>query len=394
MRAPTTLRDSYRRSLRVDVLACRARGERFLAVTQDSIVYPGGGGQPPDRATLGGQPVLGVVADADGAWVHELPAAVPLGPARLELDWQRRYDHMQQHSAQHLITALAGDQLGLATVAFHLGDERSSIDLDSPSLEPALLAELSTLVQAEIRAALPIRSEWVAAERLAKMAVRSRGLPEGHQGKVRIVHIEGVDRNTCGGTHVANTAELQLVSFLGVERVRDATRLHFVAGERARGLLEAALEREADLTRLLSSGPGEHVDSVLRLLEDQREQGRRERALREELAVVCGSLLFQQPGPLAALHRQEDDLPLLQAIAREALYLRPHRLVMLTSGEPTGSFLLAGPAELVVTLGPELAGLLAGRGGGAKGRYQGRAERLDLREQAYDALRARAKELG
>jgi misacylated tRNA(Ala) deacylase len=393
MRSPTSLRDPYRRSLQVDVLACRPRGERFLAVTRDTIVYPGGGGQPPDHATLAGRPVRSVLADADGAWVHELEGPVPPGPALLELDWDRRYDHMQQHSAQHLITALARDQLGLETVAFHLGPERSSIDLDRPSIEPGVLGVLSGLVQAEIRAALSVRAEWIEPDRLAQLAVRSRGLPEGHRGGVRIVSIEGVDRNTCGGTHVANTAELQLVAFLGTERVREATRLHFVAGGRALQLLEGGLEREAGLTRLLSCGAAEQLPAVERLLEEQREQARRVRALGEELAQVCGSLMFEQPGPLAVLHRQTDDLPLLQAIAREALRLRPHRLVMLTSGEPSGSFLLAGPDERVATLGPELAALLEGRGGGARGRYQGRAERLDLREQAIEQLRVRAREL-
>ncbi len=390
MRPPCFLRDATRRRLRTPVLACRPDDDTFLAITSDTLVYPGGGGQPEDRATLAGQPVLAVSPDGDGGWVHRLPRAVPVGPAELELDWERRYDHMQQHSAQHLITALASDQLGLHTMAFHLGAERSAIDLDCSALEPAVLAELDTLVQAEIRAALPVTTRWVEPRELEALCVRSRGLPEGHRGGVRIVSIEGVDRNTCGGTHVANTAELQLVAFTGVERVHGgATRLHFVAGQRALALLAGGIEREATLTSLLCCGPREHVEAVQRLQVQERAQERQLRLLGGELAeALAASVLSQAVGGLAHLHREIDDLPQLQAIARSALALHPELLLLLTGGEAEGCFLLAGPTEQVAQLGPQLLPLIAGRGGGARGRFQGRAQRLDLRHEAVEQLRS------
>ena len=394
MRPACFLRDAYRRRLRTPVLACRPQRDGFLVITQDTIVFPGGGGQPEDHATLGGQPVLGTMPDADGGWVHHLAAAVPVGPTEIVLDWARRYDHMQQHSAQHLITALAADQLGLNTQAFHLGAEGSAIDLDG-ELGSGVLAELDTLVQAEIRAALPLTTRWVEPGELEALCVRSRGLPAGHHGTVRVVSIEGVDRNTCGGTHVASSAELQLVAFTGVERVHGgASRLHFVAGQRALALLAGGIEREAALTRALSCGPLEHVEAVGRLLEDQRTQGRALRGLGGELAEALAAALVAQPADgLAHLHRDAADLPMLQAIARSALAQRPDLLVLLTGGEPEGCFLLAGPSELVAQLGPELLPLIVGRGGGAKGRFQGRAQRLDLRGEALEGLRLRLAEL-
>ncbi len=389
MRTPTFLRDAYRRSLRTEVVACRAQGDGFIAITPDTIVFPGGGGQPHDLGTLAGQPVLSVRADADGGWVHELPGAVPRGSAQLELDWDRRYDHMQQHSAQHLITALANDQLGLATMAFHLGAERSSIDLDASNIEASVLGELEAMVQAEIRAALPLQIRWVQPEELDGLGVRSRGLPADHRGKVRLVSIEGVDRNTCGGTHVAGTAELQLVVFVGTERVHGGiTRLHFVAGQRAVDLLRSGLIRERALTLSLRCAPPEHSAAVDRVLAEQSEQARELRRLRAELAeLLAAACLVGASGGLAHLHRDADDLPLLQAVASGAMALQPDALVLLTSGAPAGSFLLAGPTPLVATLGPELLPLIAGRGGGARGRFQGRAQRQDLRDQALARLR-------
>ena len=389
MRPPTSLRDAYRRRLQTRVLACRVHGEGAIAITLDTIVYPGGGGQPADQATLGGQPVLSVLPDGDRGWIHELPVPIPVGDAMIELDWGRRYDHMQQHSAQHLITALAADQLGLGTQAFHLGTERSSIDLDGADVAPEVLAELSDLVQAEVRAALPVQSRWVEPSELEALCVRSRGLPSDHQGLVRVVSIEGVDRNTCGGTHVANTAELQLVVFLGTERVHGGlTRLHFAAGGRAMRLFSAGLEREYGLTKALSCAPVEHLPAVERLLVEQTEQARALRRSNAELAELLAVMaLSGAVEGLAHLHRDEDDLPLLQAVARGAMARRPATVVLLTGGSPEGSFLLVGPTRLVARLGPELLPLLVGRGGGARGRYQGRAERLDLREQAVARLR-------
>ncbi len=391
MRIPTYLRDAYRRRLQTRVLACRAQDGGFLAITPDTIVYPGGGGQPLDRAVLEGQPVLSVRLDADAGWVHAVPRPVPVGPALIEVDWRQRFDAMQQHSAQHLITALAGDQLGLTTVAFHLGAERSSIDLDAAEVDPVVLDELLDLVQAEIRAALSIRSRWVEPAELEGLAVRSRGLPADHRGKVRIVIIEGVDRNTCGGTHVASTAELQLVSFLGTERVHgEHTRLHFVAGQRAIDQFNAALERERRLSRTLSCVPQEHPAAVDRMVADKQIQARALRLAKAELAELLAVMTLSRGiEGLAHLHREQDDLPLLQAVARAVVARLPEALVLLTAGEPEGSFLLVGPADQVARLGPELLPLVVGRGGGARGRFQGRAERLDLREHAVEELRRR-----
>ena len=389
MRAPTFLRDPYRRRLETRVLACREAPGGFLAITPDTLLFPEGGGQPADRGTLGGLAVGAVHADADHGWIHELPAALPPGPVEIELDWERRFDHMQQHSAQHLITALAQDHYALATTAFHLGPDRSSIDLDAAALDPGLLVELRALVDSEIRRAVRVSARWVRADELPDLGVRSRGLPEGHQGPVRVVSIAGIDRNTCGGTHVANTAELQLVSFLGTERVHGGTRLHYAAGGRALRLLDTALERERGLTHLLACGAGEHAHAVERLLQEQREAGRQLRGLREELAGALGEGLARGvEAGLGRLHREQDDLPFLQAVAGVACRLAPGALLLLTGGQPEGCFLLAGPPEPVARLGPRLCTALEARGGGARGRFQGRALRNDRREAAAEVLRA------
>ena len=171
----------------------------------------------------------------DGAIRHVLASPVAPGPADLRLDWERRFDHMQQHTGQHLLSAVAQDRFGWATTAFHLGPDVSDVELAAPSLPAADLARLEEAVAAEIRAARAVVPRRVPLEEFRALPVRSRGLPEGFTGDVRLVEIAGVDLNTCGGTHLSNTAEIELVALLGTEALRGGTRVFFAAGGRAPG---------------------------------------------------------------------------------------------------------------------------------------------------------------
>ncbi|MCA9558320.1 MAG: alanyl-tRNA editing protein, partial [Myxococcales bacterium] len=250
--------DSYQRRLDTEVLACEPGPSGFRITLADTVLYPGGGGQPADGGTIGGARVLDVI-EAD-APTYVVDAPVPVGPVAVEVDWARRFDHMQQHTAQHLITAIALRDLGLATTAFHLNPERSDVVLATPVVPPDVLADLSARVNAAIRAALPVRARLITEAELAE--VRFRRLPGEHDGTLRVVEIEGVDRNTCGGTHVANLAELQLISFIAQENRQGVTRLHWLAGGRALAALDAATAREAELVGLLRCAPAEHPAAV------------------------------------------------------------------------------------------------------------------------------------
>ncbi|HKJ02531.1 MAG TPA: alanyl-tRNA editing protein, partial [Longimicrobiales bacterium] len=210
------------------VSAGEDRGRPFV-ILADTILYPEGGGQPADGGTVGGVPVVDVRKTA-GAIRHVLASPAPSGPVTVELDWTRRFDHMQQHTAQHLLTAVADQRFGWPTTAFHLGAHVSDIELGTPGIDAAELAELEEAVAAEIRAARPVTARRVSPEAYAALPVRSRGLPEGHTGDVRLVEIEGIDLNTCGGTHCASTAELEALKLLGTEPVRGGTRLFYAAG--------------------------------------------------------------------------------------------------------------------------------------------------------------------
>ncbi|MDG1483147.1 MAG: alanyl-tRNA editing protein [Myxococcota bacterium] len=366
--------DAYRRSMTaaiLDVLPVDGGVEVILA---DTVLYPEGGGQPDDHGTLDGQPVLGL-RKTDRGVAHRIAARPEGESAEVVLDWTRRLDHMQQHTAQHLISAIAADRFSADTTAFHLRDGLCDIDL-SRSLSRAEADALQAAVNAEIRAARAVGAVEVAAADLDD--VRCRKLPDGLTGPVRLVEIDGIDRNTCGGTHVASTAELQAVVLLPPLSHKGGCKLRYLAGGRVTDGLSAAHDRETTLSRALSCGSDQHAEAIKRMQAEGKAAARVQKALQMELSGLLGGELARSEQ--AHLHRDDADLGFLRGVAAAAAQRAPGRLFVLTGGTDGGAgvFMLIGPAEAVAALGPEVAMAVTGRGGGAKGRYQGKAQALDL----------------
>lgn len=387
-------RDPRLTRLDTEVVSVGEERGRTFVVLVDTVLYPEGGGQPADRGTIDGVAVLDV-QKVDDSIRHVLAGPPPSGRVRVELDWPRRLDHMQQHTAQHLLTAVAERALGWRTMAFHLGEGTCDIEVDAPEVDPRHLVELEEAVAVEIRAARPVSTRRVSRGEYEAMEVRSRGLPQGHTGDVRLVEIEGLDLNTCGGTHCASTAEIEALKLLGADSMRGGTRLSWVAGARLRRLHAAHHRRNAELRALLGASDDELVARVESKLEQLREAERSVRDLEEALAVAAAEALTARPGRVLEAHWPGRDLPFLQRIAREAARLAPDRVLLLTAGEEgRGVFLLSAgeAAELDVTAaGPKVAELLGGRGGGSGRIFQGKASRLSSRGQAAKLLRETAR---
>ena len=384
-------RDPYLRELEARVVAGGTEDGRTWVVLDDTVLYPEGGGQPSDRGSLGGVPVLDVRV-VGGEVRHVLGGAAPEGPSLLRLDWERRFDHMQQHTGQHLLTAVAADRFGWETTAFHLGPETCDVELAVPAISPAEAARLEEAVAAEVRAARPVKVRRVAPEEMASLGVRSRGLPEGHSGDVRLVEIEGVDLNTCGGTHLRSTAEVEALKLLGTERLRGGTRLFFVAGGRARRRLGAHEERNARLRALLGAPDEGLADAADAKLAQLAEAHRSLRSTEEELAEAKAEALAAGAAPAAEAHFDGRDLAFLARIGKRFSSLPATGVALLTaSKDGAETFLLASggaSAADVRVLGAAVAEALGGRGGGSGRLYQGKAS-LARRAEALAALRQR-----
>jgi alanyl-tRNA synthetase len=387
-------REPYRRELEVRVLRVGEQEGRPWAVLDDTICYPEGGGQPADHGRLGSVAVVDVQR-RDGDLLHFVERAPELGPARLTLDWERRYDHMQQHTAQHLLSALAIDRFGWLTRSFHLGVESADIELDTPPPSDREVAALEEAAVAEVRRARPVCTRWVTSAEYAKLEVRSRGLPAGHTGDVRLVEIEGVDLNTCGGTHVANLAEIETIELLRVEPLRGGSRWHWLAGSRVRRRLAQHEARNAALRGLLGGGDEELVGLAGQKLEQLAVLRRAARHNEERLALLEAESLGRALGArggAAEAHFAEADAAFLQRVARRFAERYPRGVLLVTGGGAgAGSFALAGGGESGVdlaALGAQVAALLDGRGGGRPPVFQGKAESLARRDEAVRLVRA------
>lgn len=422
-RAPICQIDSYRR--RMETRVVRYGGGRHpWVVLEDTLFYPEGGGQPSDRGWISGREVVDV-QKVQGVVRHYLRAPWDGGvdQVELQLDWRRRFDHMQQHTAQHLLTALAADRFGWQTTSFHLGIEQCDIELDIPhrtrgqvsappprapgrgqvsarargrgqvselELDRQFL-ELEEMVAEAVRANLRVSVRFVSAAECSELSIRSRGLPKGHRGEIRLVEVEGLDLNTCGGTHVSSTGQLETVKLLGRESIRGGTRLFFLAGRRVRRRLQAHEDRNAELRNLLGAGDEEFVSLVQRYQTAARDAERKIRALQQELATAYGSLLGARQQRVVAEHFVGHDLAFLQILGRSVTEKRPDALLFLTSEKQgnRGVFLLAAGRKCSLdlsALGKQVAETLGGRGGGSGRLFQGKAEKLSRRDEVSRRL--------
>ncbi len=383
-------RDPYMKELTTEVVETGVEGGVPFAVLADTILYPEGGGQPADRGRLGEVEVTDVQR-REGAIRHFVARAVEAGPVTVRLDWVRRFDHMQQHTGQHLLTAVAADRFGWPTTAFHLAAGLCDIELGVPALAPANLEALEGAVAEKIRAALTVSTRRVTQAEFATLAVRTRGLPAGHEGAVRLVEIAGVDLNTCGGTHVRSTAEIEAVKLIAGETMRGGTRLTFVAGGRVRARLGAHEARNARLRTVLGAPDEEIAEVAEAKLEQLQATEKRARGLEEELIGAIATALAAGPDCVLSAHFDGKDVTFLQALGRRLVASAPAKAALLTASDGGRTFFALAVGEEVrldvQAAGREVAALLDGRGGGAGRVFQGKAASLAEREGAVARLR-------
>jgi len=260
------------------------------AVLDRTAFYPTSGGQPADRGALSGIAVLDVVArEEDEAIVHVLEEGLPGDEVEGVVDWTRRFDHMQQHTGQHVLSAAFEKLLDADTVGFHLGTESCTVDISVARLELASVAPVEELANQVVWGDRPVVTRFVDPDELATLSLRR---PPTVEGPVRIVDIAGFDVNPCGGTHVARTGEIGLIKIVRLEYRGDETRVEFLCGERALRDYRSKNEMIGQLANRLTVGYWELDQAVERLQAEGKQ-------LRQELREVRGRLLQMEASELA-----------------------------------------------------------------------------------------------
>jgi alanyl-tRNA synthetase len=280
--------EAYAREFTGRVLECRRIDDKPAVILDQTAFYPESGGQPCDTGILHEARVLNVREEESGAILHVLDREIPLGPASGQIDWPRRFDHMQQHTGQHILSQAFLQAAQAQTLSFHMGSEASTIDIDlaQPSSAQMEAAQfLATTVVFENRS---VHIRMTDQDGLSSLGVRKGSQREG---EIRVIDIEGVDRSPCGGTHVRQTGEIGLIFVLGFERYKGGTRVEFVAGGRALKALQKDHELLKKLARLHSVMP-----EALPALQEKLAQERM--ALTRENELLRDRLLDLEVGEL------------------------------------------------------------------------------------------------
>lgn len=257
-------------------------GTAFVVLEQTAF-YPTGGGQPYDTGAIDGVKVTNV-EEVDGEVRHYLaqPLNEVTGEVHGELDWTRRFDHMQQHAGQHILSAAFESLFGYKTVSFHLGKEILTIDLETEQLTEQEALEAESLANQIILENRPIETKWVMEDELSQYKLRKE---LSVSDNIRLVIIPNFDYNGCGGTHPSDTSQVRAIKILDWERQKKKIRLQFICGDRVLEQLHQKQKTLLELTKLLNAPEQEMGTTVRRLIETGKEQ-------EKNLVVASEALLF------------------------------------------------------------------------------------------------------
>ena len=364
--------DATTREFEANVLQSFDQEGHQAVVLDRTAFYPTSGGQPHDTGTLGPARVIDVVDRDDGEILHVVDRQVPLGSVTGRIDWDRRFEHMQQHTGQHILSAACDKVLGARTVSFHLGADRSTIDL-SRDLSPADVNRAEAESNRIVWEDRPVTVRFISDEEAALLPLRKE--PQ-RTGKLRIVEVTDYDLSACGGTHVDRTGTIGMIAVSGSEKYKGGIRLEFVCGSRALRTFDALRDTVIGCVRQLSVLPSELPDAIGRLQADGKELQRTIRSLQERLAGFEAHALVSRAMPArdwrAAIEIAPWDAVGLKALATAAT--TEPRLVVVLFNPAGGLLVVARSDDVAFDASATLKALVAkfgGRGGGRPELAQG-----------------------
>lgn len=280
------------------------RGAREIrqAVRLDrTAFYPTSGGQPHDVGTLNDVPVLDVWEDDRGDIWHGVagPLDAEAGIVLGSIDWTRRFDHMQQHSGQHLLSAAWDAQLGARTVGFHISDEESTLDLDVPDLTCEAVDSIEEAANRMVWADHAVDVRMIPQSEVDEVDLRK---PPTVTGTIRVITMGPYDASACGGTHVTRTGEIGTIKIVNVTNYKEGSRITFLCGGRALLHHQTVLQRAESASLRLSVGIVELPEAVERLQRELKSTQRELREIKAEWAVLEAHQLWAEADLVGGVH--------------------------------------------------------------------------------------------
>jgi alanyl-tRNA synthetase len=372
--------NSFEREFEADVVSCEptllAGAPAWEVALDCTAFYPTSGGQPHDVGRLGEARVLDV-RDEDVEIVHIVDRELAIGPVDGCIDWTRRLDHMQQHTGQHLLSAMFQERFGRPTVSFHLGEEICTIDLRGPEPSEGILEGAERAANQVIFEDRPVTVRYGTAEQFAKLGVRKE---VERSGILRAIEIEGADLQPCGGTHVKRTAEIGMILVRRCTKIRQDWRVEFVCGRRAEHVARQDFLLLRRVAEQLSCATGDVVASAERAVIERDAHFKTARATLERLAEAEAALALQAAPETAdgirlidRLFQEDTPVEYLGFFATQLA--KSEKTIVLLARAPSGDLIFAQHSAA----GKDMNGLLkqvleqcGGKGGGTRDFARGR----------------------
>lgn len=359
----------YVKTFEAEVISCtEGKNGLYEAVLDRTGFYPEGGGQPSDTGTLDGISVA-EVHERDGEIIHCLTA--PLEPKRKVagvIDWEKRYDNMQLHSGEHLVSGLIHRHFGYDNVGFHMGSEEVTIDLNG-ILTGGQLSEIEREANQMIYDNIPVNVIYPTKEELHSLEYRSK---KELTGQVRIVEIPGGDMCACCGTHVMRTGEIGLIKFLSMINYKGGVRISMLCGRRAMEDYQRKQDQITRISNLLSVKPLLAADAVEKIKDENGKKDFKINQLYQALFRMESDMIKSQDAPMLLMKQDMTPVQLRQFCTMLAEKDKAPWILVCSGSEESGyHYALGSGSQDMRPLGKELNASLNGRGGGSAPMTQG-----------------------
>jgi len=365
--------DPYQAEMTAEIVRKELRDGLYRVVLDRTVFCPRGGGQPGDQGKINGIELVDLIEE-EGEIIHLIGADPGTGTAKLDLAFDRRYDHMQQHTAQHLLSQYLQREMGINTLSFAIGPDHSSIELSVTALTDDEIDAIEDGCSRLIFRGMPVTIR----ETGDADSIHLRK-PAKKTGTIRVVSIGDYDHSACGGTHVRQTGELGAIKIIRTDKVRGHLRVYYLAGLRALSDHQAKTRILARIQRLVTLPPAEIPDGIESLIRERDELAREVKTLRRrELDAEVTTLAATTD---LLIVRRFDDGGIEAMRYFTAALLQTGKNVL--AYHPALGYIQVGcgsGATNLKALAPEIFSLLAGKGGGRETLIEGKAadfSRLD-----------------
>jgi alanyl-tRNA synthetase len=360
--------DAYLREFDAAVVDTTSHEGKTAVVLDRTAFYPTSGGQPFDLGMLSGAKVLEVVDTDDGRILHVVDRAPDAGRVAGAIDWARRFDHMQQHTGQHVLSAAFDRLLHARTESFHLGAEYSTIDL-ARELSPAEISQAEEEANRIVWEDRPVSIRFAGPDEIATLPLRKEPKREG---TLRLIDVHDFDLSACGGTHVARTGGIGIIAVAATERFRGGSRVTFLCGGRALAGYHALRDAVGGSVRALSVLPAELPAAIEKLQADARELRRQIKDFQSKLAVQEADALADAATAVGDIRLVTASLTGWDAAGLKAVAARiverPGHVAVLVAEPAPSAIVVARSAGLPHDAGAVLRQLVERHGGKGGGR--------------------------